>query len=333
MTEGLLTAYRGVVCDLDGVVYRGPAAVPGAVAALTALAIPVVYATNNASRPPEAVAEHLRELGLAAGPETVVNSSMAGAAELAASLPAGSTVLAVGGAGVALALAEAGLSPVTHAREPVAAVLQGFGPEVRAADLAEAAYAIAGGARWVATNVDLTLPTDRGIAPGNGSLVRCVELATGQTPHVVGKPEAPLYLMSCQVLGLDPSQVLAVGDRLETDISGAYAAGMASALVLTGVHGVRDAAIAPVPERPTFVISDLGELASPYAAVTRQEGGFACGNTRVRVTGGHLEIDAGANARPIESVRAGLAAIWSAIDAEADIELGRALAAYLPDRV
>ncbi len=65
MAEGLLSAYRGVVCDLDGVVYRGPAAVPGAVAALSSLPIPVVYATNNASRPPEAVAEHLRELGLA----------------------------------------------------------------------------------------------------------------------------------------------------------------------------------------------------------------------------------------------------------------------------
>ena len=333
MTEGLLTAYRGVVCDLDGVVYRGPAAVPGAVAALTALAIPVVYATNNASRPPEAVAEHLRELGLAAGPETVVNSSMAGAAELAASLPAGSTVLAVGGAGVALALAEAGLSPVTHAREPVAAVLQGFGPEVRAADLAEAAYAIQGGARWVATNVDLTLPTDRGIAPGNGSLVRCVELATGQIG--LRRADDPLGLVSVHL-----PQTTHRDHRIRHGrppgrfpTAGAYAAGMASALVLTGVHGVRDAAIAPVPERPTFVISDLGELASPYAAVTRQEGGFACGNTRVRVTGGHLEIDAGANARPIESVRAGLAAIWSAIDAEADIELGRALAAYLPDRV
>jgi len=327
----LVAAYDGIVCDLDGVVYRGPAAVPGAVEALGELAVPIVYATNNASRPPAAVAAHLRELGLATEAGAVVNSSMAGAAEIARRVPPGSRVLAIGGVGVAEALAAVGLDPVGGATEPVAAVLQGYGPDVRATDLAEAAYAVGGGAQWVATNTDLTLPTDRGIAPGNGSLVHCVALATGQQPFVVGKPEAPLYLISCEVLGLAPARVLAVGDRLETDILGAYAAGMDSVLVLTGVHGARDAALAPVGERPTYLVGDLGELSMPYLGVVADGDGFRCGSIHVRLDGERL-IMAGDD-DPLPVMRAGMAAIWAAADAGAAPETLRELAEALPDRM
>jgi len=260
----LVTRYAAVVCDLDGVVYRGASAVPHAVDVLGALDVPVLYATNNASRSPADVAAHLRDLGLACTPDAVATSAQAGAWLLAERLAGGSPVLAVGGAGVATALDEAGLRPVlptSAAGNPVAAVLQGYGPAVTAADLAEAAYAVQGGATWVATNTDGTLPTDRGVAPGNGSLVAAVERAVGNPPHLVaGKPAPPLYLLCARRLDLPPAQVLAIGDRLDTDIEGAVSAGMDSLLVLTGVDDLRACLAAPPHRRPTWVAPDLRAL-------------------------------------------------------------------------
>ncbi|HYN28685.1 MAG TPA: HAD hydrolase-like protein [Dermatophilaceae bacterium] len=264
--DTLVSRYDAVVCDLDGVVYRGPAAVPHAVETLGRLEAPVIYATNNASRSPGDVAAHLRELGLGCTADAVATSSQAGAWLLAERFPAGTAVLAVGGAGVAQALSEAGLSPVlpvevAGAGAAVLAVLQGYGPDVTATDLAEAAYAVQGGAAWAATNTDGTLPTDRGVAPGNGSLVAAVERAVGHPPHLVaGKPQAPLYLLSAQRLGVDASRVLAVGDRLDTDIEGAVAAGMDSLLVLTGVDDLQACLEAPAARRPTWVAPDLRSL-------------------------------------------------------------------------
>jgi glycerol-1-phosphatase len=262
--DALVTRYAAVVCDLDGVVYRGPTALPHAVEVLAALDVPVLYATNNASRAPDEVARHLRDLGLDCAPDAVATSSQAGAWLLADRLTPGSPVLAVGGAGVAIALREAGLRPVLPAEaadDRVDAVLQGYGPGVTAGDLAEAAYAVEGGATWVATNTDGTLPTDRGVASGNGSLVAAVERAVGHPPdQVAGKPAPPLYLLCAQRLDLPADRLLAVGDRLDTDIEGAVAAGLDSLLVLTGVDDLRACLEAPPHRRPTWVAPDLRAL-------------------------------------------------------------------------
>ncbi len=292
----LSSTVRGVVCDLDGVVYRGQAAVPYAVEALErvrAAGRRVVYATNNASRTPQEVAEQLIGLGLSLTAGDVVTSSQAGAATLAELVPAGSEVLAVGGEGVAEALRGVGLVPLRtaavaarvgqdHAQPPasdpgVVAVLQGYGPEVGWADLAEAAYAVQSGAVWVATNVDATLPTARGMAPGNGTLVDAVRRATGKQPLVVGKPHTPLYDLSARVLGVRPQETLAIGDRLDTDIAGARAAGMPSLLVLTGVHGLREVAWADASERPRYIAMDLRALDAPYVDPVGDGGAWTCG--------------------------------------------------------
>lgn len=269
-TTSLQARYAAIVCDLDGVVYRGPAAVPHAVEALTGTPLPVIYATNNASRPPADVAAHLRELGVPCGPEAVATSSQAGARIIADRVPPASAVLAVGGPGVAVALEEAGLTPVlpdaVPGHHPVA-VLQGYGPQVTATHLAEAAYAVQSGAIWVATNTDATLPTDRGVAPGNGSLIAAVQRAVGRPPDVVaGKPSAPLYLMCADRLAVPASRVLAVGDRLDTDIEGAVAAGMDSLLVLTGVDDLGACLAAPPHRRPTWVAHDLRSLTADSGA-------------------------------------------------------------------
>lgn len=263
-SQTLAARYAAIVCDLDGVVYRGPTAVPHAIDALTTTNLPVIYATNNASRTPEDVAAHLCDLGLACAPSDVATSSQAGARLVADNVPRGSDVLAVGGPGVSAALMEVGLAPVVPAEaagHDVVAALQGYGAGVTASDLAEVAYAVQAGATWVATNTDATLPTDRGVAPGNGSLIAAVQRAVGRAPDMVaGKPAAPLYLMCADRLAVQAERVLAVGDRFDTDIEGAVAAGMDSLLVLTGVDDLSACLEAPPHMRPTWVAPDLRAL-------------------------------------------------------------------------
>jgi len=266
----LLSRYRGVICDLDGVVYRGSKAVPNAIQALNAAVAdgtPVTFATNNASRAPAAVADHLRELGLTREGWSVVTSSQAAAAHLAGLLEPGTQVLAVGGPGVPLALHEAGLVPVRATQRgdtsQVVAVVQGAGLDVTWRDLAEVGYLAEGGALWVATNLDETVPTSRGRAPGNGALVAAVRTATTAVPQVVGKPGAALFDLARARLGTDRGETIVVGDRLETDIQGARAAGLDSLFVLGGASTLRDVAFAEASTRPTHVAFDLSGLLRP----------------------------------------------------------------------
>ena len=316
--EPLAHRYQGIVCDLDGVVYRGPHAVPGAVEALSALAIPIVWATNNASRRPGEVAAHLRDLGLRVADEAVLTSSLAGAAEVATIVPADTAVLAIGGEGVSEALRSYGLRPVgpdAHAAGTrVESVLQGYGAQVSASDLGEAAYAIQGGATWVATNDDATLPTERGEAPGNGALVGAVAMAVGCEPVVVGKPHPPMYQMAARLLDLDTTQVMAVGDRLQTDIAGAHQAGTASALVLTGVHDASDAAAAPVDHRPDYLLSNCADLLEPYPARGDHDDRSTRGDARAVVEPGDPATLTVIGGSPVDRARAALDVLWWAID-------------------
>lgn len=332
----LRSSYEGLVCDLDGVVYRGPDPVPHAVDVLRDAAGPaIVYATNNASRPPAAVAEHLRRLGLTLEVDAVVTSSQAGARRLAGRVRAGARVLAVGGEGVTLALRERGLEPITPADlraggNPVVAVLQGYGAEVTAGDLAEAAYAVEGGAAWVATNTDGTLPTDRGVAPGNGTLVDAVGRASGQQPEVVGKPEADLYDVAAERLG--SRRLLGVGDRLDTDILGADAAGMDSLWVLTGVHDLASLADVAGSPRPTYVARDLRALDADPVRVVEQDGWTVAGGHRARIGDDGFEVDRPDTAQPdadraeAEVLAAGLHLLLTARDAGVERHRLRSLA-------
>lgn len=311
MTASPLEGIEGIVCDLDGVVYAGPPAIPHAISSLFGCSVPVVYATNNASRPPGEVAAHLRSLGLTLADTDVVTSSVAGARRLAERLGAGGRVMAVGGPGVAQAIEAEGLVAVQPGDAEVSAVLQGYGPEVTATQLAEAAVAIRGGAWWVATNEDLTLPTERGPVPGNGSFVAAVVNAVDMAPEVVGKPHAPMYLMAAEQLGTEPARVLAIGDRLETDIAGAHAAGTRSAFVLTGVHGLDDLAAAPPDQRPDYVLTDLRGLTVPYPQSRADGGWHVRGDGRARLDGDHVE----AMGDGLDRHRAALDLLWEAVDA------------------
>src|SRR4029453_254255 len=159
--QALISSFDAVLSDLDGVVYAGPHAIPGAVESLKRLqsvGAGLGYVTNNASRTPAQVAAHLRELGAPAEDNQVVSSSQAAGDLLATLLPPGSRVLITGSPALAHEIELAGLVPVHAAGEHPVAVVQGFNPEIGWKDLAEASYVVAGGALWVATNTDMSIP-------------------------------------------------------------------------------------------------------------------------------------------------------------------------------
>lgn len=259
--EPLARRYDTALLDLDGVVYRGADAVPHAVSALLSaaeLGMRLTYVTNNASRTPEAVAEHLVRLGLPATPADVVTAAQAVARMIAESVPAGAKVLAVGGEGLMVALRERGLVPVASADEDPAAAVQGYKPTTSWEELAEIAYAVERGVPWFAANTDLTMPTARGIAPGNGALVTAVAKACGGWPRIAGKPEIALHRET--MIRTDAKRPLIVGDRLDTDIEGANRAGVDSLLVLTGVTTRAEAQAAEGTHKPTYIAEDLRAL-------------------------------------------------------------------------
>ncbi len=264
MTD-LLDVHDALLADLDGTLYRGREAVPGAVEAVRAAAargVPTVYVTNNASRRPADVAEHLAELGFPAGEPDVVASSQAAAAMLAAQLPAGAAVLVVGTEALAGEVRGAGLTVTADAAQ-AAAVVQGHSPDTGWRVLAEATVALRAGALWVACNVDPTLPTERGPLPGNGSMVAALRTASGREPQVAGKPAPALLTEGARRSG--GRHPLVIGDRLDTDIEGGRAAGMTTLLVLTGVSDAAELLAAPEALRPDLVGADMGALGAAAA--------------------------------------------------------------------
>jgi len=247
-----------LLLDLDGTVFRGEQATPGAVETLAGIESRTLYVTNNASRGPGEVAQHLIALGFAADPTDVVTSAQSASRLLAAQLPSGSNVLVVGTESLATEVRNVGLRPVRQFSDDPVAVVQGHSPETGWSDLAEAALAIRSGALWVAANVDRTLPSERGLLPGNGSMVAALRTATDREPQVAGKPGSALLT---DALGRGHfTNPLVVGDRLDTDISGANAAGLPSLLVLSGVSTAADMVFAVPGERPNYVAPDLRSL-------------------------------------------------------------------------
>ena len=312
--ETPLAGVELLLADLDGVVYRGRKAVPYAVESIRAAAdrIRVGYITNNASRTPQAVADQLRGLGLELTPDEVVTSPQAGVALLAELIPAGATVLVVGGEGLTSAVADAGFEVTRSADDRPAAVIQGFAPELGWADLAEAAFALQGeGAEtpWIATNTDWTIPLERGTAPGNGTLVSAVHSAVGRLPQVAGKPETAIFEEAFRRFGTRAALML--GDRLDTDILGANRAGIRSALVLTGIDQAKQVLAAVPDERPSMILDDLRGLHEPYPPIVESAEGesvlIRSGEAVVRRNGAELSVVSGGG---IDLLRAGAASIW-----------------------
>jgi HAD superfamily hydrolase (TIGR01450 family) len=306
-----------LLLDLDGTLFRGAEPTVGAAETLAGVNAKVFFITNNASRSAAEVADHLGELGFTAKPGDVVTSAQTAAHVLASELAPDAAVLVVGTDALAAEVAAVGLQPVRQWSDKPAAVVQGHSPHTCWADLAEAALAIRGGAVWVATNVDVTLPSERGLLPGNGSMVAALRAATGAEPKVAGKPEPTLFRDA-----LSSSQFrapLVVGDRLDTDIAGAHAAELPSLMVLTGVSTADDAIFAPAQQRATYIAHDLRGLLDPperlrVAAQPRWR--VALRPTEIAVTAtGKRDDDDGLADDGLAIVRAVADAVWSEEDA------------------
>lgn len=305
-----------VLADLDGVVYRGPLAVPHAVERLNAAAargLRVGYITNNASRTDEDVAAHLRELGLDTRADDVVTSPQAAVHLLREHLEPGGLVLVVGGDGLVDELTKAGYRITRSADDRPDAVVQGFAPDVNWLALAEASYALARDIPWIATNQDWTIPRERGIAPGNGTLVSAVHTAVQKLPLVAGKPETPLFETAVERFGA--ASPLMIGDRLDTDIRGARRAGIRSALVLTGVDHAKQLIAAGPDDRPDYILDDLRGLEQPYPNVVVEHPAAEVVDARV---GGERCVLEGITLRikskgrdELDLLRAACAAIWN----------------------
>ncbi|MFE5288875.1 HAD-IIA family hydrolase [Nocardia sp. NPDC056611] len=258
--------FEALLLDLDGTLFRGHERIPGAPEALSAGAPAqrLMYVTNNASRSADAVALHLRELGFDAHEDEVVTSAQAAARLLTQRIPPGSTVLVVGTDDLMSEVENVGLQAIRRFDGALpSAVVQGHSPQTGWPDLAEAAYALRQGALWVAANTDATLPTERGLAPGNGSMVAALRHASGLEPIVAGKPYAPLMEDALERAGT--RDALVVGDRLDTDIDGAHTTGLESFMVLTGVSTLEDLRTQPADRMPTYIAESLDALNHPVA--------------------------------------------------------------------
>lgn len=293
--------------DLDGTVFRGAEPTTGAVETLSTVRARTLFVTNNASRGPDEVAQHLNDMGFAAKPDDVVTSAQSAANLLASQLRPGAVVLVIGTDALADEVRRVGLKAVRQVSDGPVAVVQGHSPQTGWADLAEAALAIRDGALWVAANVDRTLPSERGLLPGNGSMVAALKVATDREPQVAGKPQ-PTLLNDAMARGRFRAP-LVVGDRLDTDIAGAIAAGLPSLLVLTGVSTAEDMIRAVAEERPDYVAADLRSL---YARIDSLRVGP---HPAWRVDIGSSEVVVHSTGRdtgdPLSVVRATAHAVWN----------------------
>ncbi|MEU9086351.1 HAD hydrolase-like protein [Streptomyces sp. NPDC048357] len=328
--QSLHQAYDTALLDLDGVVYAGGEAIAYAVESLAAAradGMHLAYVTNNALRTPDAVAEHLGELGIPTEAAEVITSAQAVARLISEQVEPGSKVLVIGGEGLRVALRERGLVPVESAEEEgLAAVVQGYGgPELPWGRFAEASYAINRGVSWYVSNTDLTIPGARGIGPGNGAAVEVVRIATGAEPQVAGKPLPPMHRET--VLRTGAERPLVVGDRLDTDIEGAFNGEVDSLLVLTGVTDAEQLVRAEPRHRPTYVDRDLRGLLTGQPEVEPVAEGFACGGwTAVALNRGVLELR-GEGGDPVDGLRALCAAAWTAAgDGVCTLDAAKALA-------
>ncbi|WP_453984320.1 HAD-IIA family hydrolase [Brevibacterium casei] len=324
------TPIDGVLFDLDGVVYHGSEAIPGAVTGITGLhdrGIPVGYVTNNATRTAEVVAAHISDLGIPTAPTDVITSPQVLAARLVEEYGAGAKILLVGTTGLSEALTQVDLTIVESLDDSPVALAQGLDPHIDYAGIVRAAEAITTGLDWWATNPDFSMVGRASRVPGNGAFLDMLSRLTDRSPRIVGKPSPDVMTHAGKRLGA--ARPLMVGDRLDTDIEGGNRAGFDTAFVLTGVHDLHDAMAADPIRRPTFILPTLDDLPRVLdSAIGRPQTAEGHGvELAPTANGKELHLTEAALTDPT-AIEDALRLAWQAIDAGESIEPG-----ILPRRI
>lgn len=310
----LTDEHDGLLLDLDGTVWSGGEGIAHAVDAIQASGLPAMYVTNNASRSASDVAEMLRNIGLTAHESDVLTSAMAAVTMAGRYLEHGDAVYVVGAPSLRKLVRDAGYELVESADGDPKVVLHGHNPDTGWRELSEAALSLQRGAKYLATNLDTSLPMERGLMVGNGSMVAAVTSATGVVPEAAGKPEPAMFEQAASLRGM--RRPLAVGDRLDTDIAGGVAAGMPTLHVLTGVSGPLALLEAPPAHRPTYIGADMRALAEgPDALVPGAQEGFVA-----RLEGSAVVLTGGAaGASSVGALRTVLEVGWAGADVPVEV--------------
>ena len=247
-----------VLIDMDGVLYTGTDVLPGARELFEKLhlrGLKYSLVTNNATLTPAQYVEKLAGMGIQVPESTVFTSSLATSLYLRQIEPEGAPVYVIGESGLREALAGAGFW-IDENRPKYVCV--GLDRHLTYERLAAATLAIRAGAGFIATNPDTTLPTERGIVPGVGSILAALVAATGVHPRVIGKPEPDMFNICVDLPGVSKERTLVIGDRLETDIAAGANAGLFTTLVLTGISTLGE--VADSPYQPDLIVDNLAEL-------------------------------------------------------------------------
>lgn len=260
------TNIRALIIDMDGVLWHGDEPMPGLCEffqTLRDLEMPFILATNNARSTAMQYVTKLAQMGVSVVIEEVLTSSMATALYLSEHFePQSTRVYVLGEAGLTEPLLERGFTLTglyeLGAGQGADVVVSGMDQTLNWDKLATATLNIRAGAKFIGTNADVTLPTERGLTHGNGAILAALQAATGVEPLAIGKPEPIMYQQALSLLGADPATTVAIGDRLDTDILGAVRTGIRSLMVLSGVSSELD--ITTAGYEPTWVLSDIIEI-------------------------------------------------------------------------
>lgn len=257
------SSVQAFIIDMDGVLWHGSRAQDGLCYffnTLRARKIPFLLATNNASQTASQYVDKLSTMGVTVSESEILTSATATAVYLAKHYDASLTrVFVIGSEGAKQPLLERGFVLTELYDTRVDLVVCGLDRDLTWDKLATACFAIQAGARLIATNPDTSLPTESGLAPGNGAVLAAIYAATGVKAFVIGKPEPIIYQQALEKLGSDPARTVAIGDRLDTDILGAVRAGIPSLMVLSGVSSRDD--LAGLEYQPDWVCQDIIEIA------------------------------------------------------------------------
>lgn len=260
---------NALIIDMDGVLWHGDSPLPGLSDFFTIIReqqIPFILATNNASLTAAQYVTKLETMGVMIEHTEILTSGMATARYLAKLYPPSDTrVFVIGESGAKQPLLEHGfiLTEIDDIRDGspnsgADVIVSGLDKNLSWDKLATAALNIQAGAHFFGTNGDVTLPTERGFAPGNGATLAALEAATGIKPTIIGKPEPIMYQQAMAILDTPADKTIAIGDRLDTDILGAVHAGMRSLLVLSGISSEKD--LETVDYQPTWIMQDIREV-------------------------------------------------------------------------